>query len=79
MNEVYVRLLPLPLHVRAFTVPDAQGDYNVYVNSRLTFAQRRKSLSHELCHIRRGDFSREDAAAVIERELKEEEAAGVGS
>ena len=73
MNEVYVRLLSLPLHVRAFTVPDPQGDYNVYVNSRLTLAQMKKSVAHELRHIARGDFGREEPASVIERELKEEE------
>ena len=26
MNEIYVRTLPLPVHVKAFTVPDAHDD-----------------------------------------------------
>ena len=72
MNEVHVRSLRLPLRVRAFTLPDAQGDYNVYLNDRLSDGQQRKSLAHELRHIERGDFRREESAATIEKEVREE-------
>ena len=66
MKEIVVRLVPLPAHVRAFTLPDAQGDYNIYINEALTVEQRLRSLAHEKRHIERGDFGREQRATVIE-------------
>ena len=66
MNEVIVRIISMPLSVRAFTVPDAQGDYNVYLNGLLSDEQRKKSLVHEKEHIRRGDFFKELPVRVIE-------------
>lgn len=70
MNEIYVRTLPLPVHVKAFTVPDAQGDYNVYINAALSAEQQQKSLRHERTHIEKHDFDRDEAVSVIEAELK---------
>ena len=70
MTEIIIRKIPLPAHVRAFTMPDAQGDYNVYVNSDLSLEQQLKSLQHELRHIRRDDFYKRDLTAQeIESEL----------
>ena len=69
MNEVIIRLLPLPVGVRAFTIPDAEGDYNVYLNSRLSAEQQRRSLLHEQLHIARNDFYQEASACTIERSL----------
>ena len=66
MNEIIIRTLPLPPHVRAFTLPDAQGDYNVYINASLSSEQQQKSLSHEKKHIEREDFYSDLPAAVIE-------------
>ena len=63
MTEIIVRKIPLPVHVRAFTMPDPQGDYNIYINSALSEEQQRRSLLHELRHIRRDDFFRKDASA----------------
>ena len=60
MEEIIIRLIPLPVHVRAFTLPDAQGDYNVYINVLLSREQQARSFQHELRHIRRGDFYRRD-------------------
>lgn len=67
MNDIVVRLMPLPLHVRAFTVMDAQGDYNVYINESMSFEQRRRSFAHEKRHIERDDFSKDLRATEIER------------
>jgi Zn-dependent peptidase ImmA (M78 family) len=44
-------------------MPDPQGDYNIYINSALSEEQQRRSLLHELRHIRRDDFFRKDASA----------------
>ncbi len=69
MNEVIIRLLPMPVGVRAFTIPDAEGDYNVYLNCRLSAEQQRRSLRHEQMHIKRNDFYKEAGACAIERSL----------
>lgn len=63
MKDIIVREIPLPAHVRAFTLPDGQGDYNVYLNCSLSAEQRQRSLLHELTHIRRDDFYRTDSTA----------------
>lgn len=71
MNEIIVRLMPLPAGVRAFTIPDAEGDYNVYLNCCLSAEQQRRSLQHEQLHISRDDFYKDCRASVIERSLAE--------
>lgn len=65
-ENIYIRKIPLPSGVRAFTVPDEQGDYNIYINSNLSFEQQCRSLEHETSHILRGDFMKDAAAALIE-------------
>ena len=69
MNEIFIRALVLPLSVRAFTLPDAQGDYNIYVNCALSEEQQMRSVQHEKLHIRRGDFFKDESAAQLELEL----------
>ena len=70
MNEIHVRTLPLPVRVKAFTLPDPQGDYNVYINSRLSEEQQQRSYAHEQRHIEKDDFSRDLPVALLEAELK---------
>ena len=56
MNEIYVRLLALPMTIRGVTVTDDEGDYNIYINSSLTPDQQKHVLKHEMTHIERNDF-----------------------
>ena len=56
MNEIYVRLLALPMTIRGVTVTDDEGDYNIYRNSSLTPDQQKLVLKHEMTHIERNDF-----------------------
>lgn len=65
--------MELPLTVRAFTLPDPQGDYNIYLNCALSREQQEKSLLHEAAHISNGDFDREESAAQIEAAMREPE------
>lgn len=67
MKDVFVRTIPMPLSVRAFTIPDAQGDYNIYLNSLLPEEQQQLSYAHEKRHIDNGDFFRELPATLIEK------------
>lgn len=34
--------------------------YNIYINSLLPYEEQKKVLRHELTHVRRNDFYRED-------------------
>ena len=57
MNEIYVRLLSLPMTIRGVTVTDEEGDYNIYINSSLTPDPQTLVLKHEMTHIERNDFA----------------------
>ncbi len=59
----------MPFNIRAFTLPDEQGDYNIYLNSLLTEEQQKLSLAHEQKHIADDDFSKELSAVEIERAM----------
>ena len=67
MKEIVVRLMRLPSHVRAFTVLDPQGDYNVYINEDMSYEQRLRSFAHEKRHIENDDFASDLCATEIER------------
>ena len=66
MNDIYIRLIKLPSSVRGFTAPDADGNYNVYINEGLTPEQARKTYRHELKHIRQGDIESSEESGGIE-------------
>lgn len=51
-----VRYVALPYTVKGVTVISEDDFYNVYINSLLPLEEQKKSLWHELTHIRRNDF-----------------------
>lgn len=63
---IHIREIKMPLTVRAFTVPDSNGDYNIYINMDLSDEAKRKSLDHEKRHIENDDFHKELPAHIIE-------------
>ncbi len=69
-DNIFIRKIPLPLGVRAFTLPDEQGDFNIYINDKLSYEQQYKSLKHELRHIMNEDFNKEISACEIENDEK---------
>ncbi len=69
-ENIIVRYIPLPVSVRAFTIPDASGDYNIYINDALSSEQQRKSYEHEALHIKNGDFFRDETAVEIEKKTR---------
>ena len=66
---IHNREIKMPLTVRAFTVPDSNGDYNIYINMDLSDEAKRKSLAHEKNHIQNDDFSKDAPAHIIEMML----------
>ncbi len=69
MNRIFIREIKMPLTIRAFTLPDANGDFNVYVNDDLSQEVKIKSINHELNHIKRNDFQKNTFARLIEQEI----------
>lgn len=63
---VFVRIKKLPIHIKAFVLPDEEGDYNIYINEYLSEDAKRKSLAHELRHIAQGDCYSDKSAREIE-------------
>lgn len=55
-HSITVRTLELPYRVKAVTLPECDGRYDVYVNSALPLEDQQKALRHELEHIRGGHF-----------------------
>ena len=66
---IHIREIKMPLSVRAFTVPDSNGDYNIYINMDLSDEAKKKSLAHEQRHISNNDFSKDSPAHLIEKML----------
>ena len=56
MNEVFVHYADLG-SVKACCTPNEDGSYSVFINPRLSDAEQKKSLEHELSHIRNDDFN----------------------
>ena len=64
--SIFIREMKMPLTIRAFTIPDANGDFNIYINEDLSDSAKKKSLEHEQTHIIRNDFQKEFTAKLIE-------------
>lgn len=68
MENIYIRLLDMGYKTEGVTVTDPEGDYNVYLNSRLSEEARKKAADHELKHIHLGHFENMDS--VYQNELE---------
>ena len=69
MNVCIVRTVDLPPKVNGATIPDENGDYNIYLNKRLSPEGRIKAYLHELDHISKGHFD-SDLKSVAEKEAE---------
>ena len=56
MEDIFVRLKDLPYGMNAVTILDEDGDYNVYVNARLSYDGQLQAQRHEMVHIQRDGF-----------------------
>ena len=64
------RIIQIPdTRVRAFTILDANGDYNIYINAALSQEGQLRAYKHELKHIANGDFDKWDVQQ-IETEVR---------
>lgn len=72
MNDIVLRFVNLPVSIGGYTILDSDGDYNIFINSRMSFEKQLKTYKHELTHIDNGDFYRKETADVIEKEFLQE-------
>lgn len=56
MGQIIVRCLDLPYKTNGLVRKDGDGNYNVYINAKMSYAVQRKTIRHEIAHIRHGDF-----------------------
>ena len=68
MIDYYVRLVELPLAVEGVTVPNDDGSFDIYINSRLPEPQRDQVLAHELRHVELEHFYLDLPAELMERQ-----------
>lgn len=68
MTDTYVRLIPLPRKVEGVTLPNDDGSFDIYINSRLSPAEQQKTLEHELRHIRQEHFYVDLPVSAMERQ-----------
>ena len=62
------RIIPMPdCGADAFTIKDADGDFNIYINAALSQDGRIRAYKHELKHIENGDFERYDVQEIESR------------
>lgn len=63
-----IRKISLPIGVDGITVLDENGDYNVYLNDRISYDAQAEAFRHEVEHIKQGHFYRmEDIMALEEQ------------
>lgn len=69
-DDVFIRYIDLPTTVNAVTVPDEDGNYNVYINDRLSYEAQQEAYEHELYHIEHGHIYNYEPVTDCEAETK---------
>jgi len=72
MDCIIIRVVDLPLPLKGATVLDNEGDYNVYLNAKLSADERVETYRHEIEHIRLGHFYDERPVVIKEAEAEKE-------
>ena len=69
MDDYIIRIVSLPEHVGGLTMVDENGDYNIYLNSRLSPDRLVEAYDHEVAHIQSGHLY-DDTKTVEEKETE---------
>ena len=70
VDDVFIYLVRLPDGINEFVSPCADGNYTVYIDSRLSYAQQRIAYDHAIRHIQNGDFDMDCTDSVQEIETR---------
>ena len=66
--DYFVYIVPFPVwNTGGMVMPNDDGTFSIYINSRLSADRQREALIHELKHIADGDFYNERPIEQIER------------
>lgn len=68
MNDIIVRVRDFPCGINGVTVVDENGDYNIYINAKLSDAEQQRAYLHEIYHIKKDHFYSDRNVEIIERE-----------
>jgi len=68
MDGIFLRYISLPPTIKGLTVQDEEGNYNIYVNTRLTYEANQQTLQHEIKHITNNDFNKLSHIGNIEKD-----------
>jgi hypothetical protein len=68
-DGIRVTVEPLPGTIRAFARRMKSGHVCIVVNACLNAREQEKALMHELEHVKRNDFDRDDPVDTIEESL----------
>lgn len=67
-SSVFIRTVRLPEAVRAVTIPNDDGTFDIYINEVIPQELQQRALEHELEHIRKDHFYNDDPVWVNEEE-----------
>lgn len=59
MGEIFTRLIKMPSRIKGYTSIDDEGNYNIYLNEKLSVEQQRRTYLHEIAHIQRCDWDKD--------------------
>lgn len=57
-------MISLPYNIKGLTTKNEDESYTIFLNSRLSYEQLKKTYSHELQHIYNDDFSKENVSII---------------
>lgn len=78
MNDIFVRLIDVPVDLKGLVKEDANGDYNIFINARYNYDQQLETYFHEEAHARLGHLHSDKDIEEIEEEAQKEAAALMG-
>ena len=70
MEEVIIRIVSMPVGIRAITLKDEDWNYNVYINANLSKEEQELALQHEHEHIKRNDWNSSIPVCLIEQAVR---------
>lgn len=67
---IIIRHISLPSSVLGVTLPDENGDFNVYINSNISDQKQKEAVEHEIKHIELDHFYNDDPVELNELEAE---------
>jgi hypothetical protein len=73
MGDIFIRFVSFPtLRIYGATALDENGDYNIYIDERLSNEKKLETYKHEVLHIKKRHFDSSVTAQEAEDALRPE-------